>query len=746
MPIPGNFLSSTTERVDPNTSGWTAKLNTTISLGTGGRNGDGCLKLTSVAAGESQARTVASYAVVPWTEYEAFADASGATVAERIGIRWLTAASAEIGIVWSVTTASATATWHRIAVAAEAPANAAFAQVIVSAMTPAGAGVISYFENAYFGLPIRTTGNLLAFNTETMERDLTDWTNENNCSITRTVPPVQWPVDYYLAGGQTLAMTVTANGDAWCRTTDWPAATPGVEYMGYCYLNPPTSGSTTWVELRFHNAAGTQLQATRSILAAPGTGYYRQKVSARAPAGTASCMLSAGITGGTAAQVLRVDGAVILPVPVFHEGSVLPYADASFEQGIAGWTTASGVAVVTRSTPWGSQAYEGFYSGTITSATATTSVIRSAKFPLPTGAAGKTFRIETIGQTTAGGWTLTRSVRWYNAANTDLGATSSAAATAPTPGWWLLGNSFTAPATATQAAVEYTLTATAINSVYRIDQISLWQDQPQIETVTDDTNALITITFRDLYTDYTITVWRVLPDGSRTLVRGEDGLIQGQVIASDTLVIEDYEAPLGLEVYYVTETRDDLGAVVETRTTDTVTLDPGDIQYAWLKDPGNPQRNIRLAVAKAPDWQRPIGQAEFRVRGRRNSVVLSDVRGGLEGDLVLYTQSDDERAALHWILDSGNVLLWQAAPGMGVSDLYVNVASAAEARGGGVAQDPWRTWTLPLKAADMPATVGIAGSAGRTWQDILTENTTWQDVLDRYATWEDLFFNRPIGG
>ena len=52
MAIPGNFLSSVTESIDPNTSGWVAKTNCTIGLGSGGRNGDGCLKLTSSAAGD----------------------------------------------------------------------------------------------------------------------------------------------------------------------------------------------------------------------------------------------------------------------------------------------------------------------------------------------------------------------------------------------------------------------------------------------------------------------------------------------------------------------------------------------------------------------------------------------------------------------------------------------------------------------------------------------------------------------
>ena len=85
------------------------------------------------------------------------------------------------------------------------PTNAASAQVVVSAMTPAGSGVISYFENVYFGFPIRTTGNMLAFSTETMERGIGDWLNEQNCTIAVQTPMVSWAVDNYLAGGQVLA-------------------------------------------------------------------------------------------------------------------------------------------------------------------------------------------------------------------------------------------------------------------------------------------------------------------------------------------------------------------------------------------------------------------------------------------------------------------------------------------------------------------------------------------------------------
>ncbi|WP_405536859.1 hypothetical protein [Streptomyces antimycoticus] len=744
MAIPGNFLSSVTETIDPNTSGWKAKLNATISLGSGGRNGDGCLAVKSVAAGEMQAITVSSYTVIPWTEYEAFCDAAG-TVGERIGIRWLNSGNAEISITWSMTTSPASSSWHRIAVGGEAPDGAARAQVVVSS-TPAAGSVNQFYENFYLGFPITTTGNLFAFNTESAEVDASAWSAEVNCTLSRTMPAVGWPVNFYLAGGHLINMTATANGNASARSTDRPAATPGIEYVASCYLSPPNTTVTTWVELRFYDISGSQIRATRSVLAAPGTGYYRQFASAVAPAGTAACSIAAGIDGATAGQVLKIDGAVVTTAPALYAGTVVPYADASFEQGVAGWTVASGVATIARSTPWGT-GFGGPYSGVITSTTATTSVIRSARFSLPAGAtAGQNLRIQVIGQVMAGGWTMTRGVRWYDASNTDLGVSTAAPEAAPTPGWWALSNDFTIPANATQAAIEYTLTATATNSVWRIDMVGMWQQLPVNAVAAHDDTASITLTLRELTVGQLLTIYRVLPDGSRRLVRGPSGLYLQTPITSDEVIVEDYEAPLGVAVSYYIESLTPGSQTPEYQNTVTTTLASGDRNECWLKDPGQPQRNLKVLVAKAPDWQRSIEQAEMRVRGRRNSVILSDVRGGLEGDLSIWTRSDDERDALHWLLDSGNVLLWQSVPGMGVSDMYVAVGQITEARVTGYAPEPWRVWTLPLRQVDMPTTTGVAGSAGRTWQDVLTQFATWQDVLNAYATWEDVLFDHRIGG
>ncbi|MEV0917827.1 hypothetical protein AB0I93_26665 [Streptomyces sp. NPDC049967] len=746
MAIPGNFLSAATESMDPTFTGWRPRTNASLASGTGGRNGPKVLAVKSGAAGAAQAETVAGYPVTAGTVYQVFADASSATEPERIGIEWLDATYTPVGsVLWSLTTSSASASWHRVGVAGPAPAGAVRARIVLSS-TAAGAAAVHFWENVYLGPPIRTTGNLLSFGTESTEIDASGWIPEVNATIGRLAPAASWSVDWYWAGGHVLTMTATAAGNCATQSVESPAVTPGVEYLGYAYLGPPTIAAATWIELRFYDSNGNQVSATRSPLAPASTGYQRQQVSAKAPSNAATARLAFGIDGASAGQVLRVEQAVITAAPALQTGSVLPYADATFEQGVGGWTTVSGPAALTRSTPWGTYGFGGSYSLTVTSAAATASVIRSAKFPLAAGSGSLGFRLRYHSQVTAGGWTSTRGIRWYDAAGTDLGLTALTASTVQTTGWWMLGADFVAPPGAAQAAVEWTVTATAANSVLRLDNVMLWQAIPIMSVEVREPTAAISLSIRELTAGDLIRVYRMTESGARTLVRGPDGLYDGTVtIAADLIIIEDYESPLGVPVQYFVELIDPVSGATETRYSDRVVIPHDDINIAWLKDPANPQRNLRVMVARAPDWQRPIEQSQYVVRGRRNKVVLSGRRQGLEGDLGVWTFTDDDRAALHWLLDDGNVLLWQAAPGMGVDDMYVSVAEVPEARTGGPAMEQMRAWTLPLTQVDMPAAVGVGGSAGRTWQDVLSENTTWQDVLDRFETWEDVFFNRPIG-
>jgi hypothetical protein len=748
MAIPGNLLSQVTESVDPNTSGWTAMLNATISLGTGGRNGDGVLAVKSIASGEMRARTVSSYVVTPGVLYEAFADAAG-TVTERIGIRWLTAAGAEISITWSLSTTAASASLHRIAVAGPAPVTAARAQVVVSA-TPAAANITQFFENAYLGQPIRTLGNLLEFNTETPDVDTSGWVVDSNCTISRQMPAVQWPIDYYLGGGHTMVLTVTANGNAAIKTAAAAPATAGREYVAWGYLNPPTTAAATWIELRFVNAVGTVLGTQRSQLAAASTGWMRQIASAPAPAGTTGVVVAVGITAGTAAQVVRADSIAVLdaatlpasglmgPIPT---GQVVSFGDCSFEQGVGQWAVTSGTATAARSSPWGALFGAGSYSLKVTCPAANASTLTSGRYPV-TG--GLPWQLSYALNIAAVGWTFQDFIVWRDAAGATISTGSTASYTLPSAGWWVITSDYTAPAGAATAQIQVQVTSPSAGAITALDLVTLVQTLPITELEVVPERASVTLTHRQLTIGQLLYMWRVDQAGHRTPVRGPVGLMLGTPITAETWVIEDAEAPLGVPVSYYSEVRDTAGALKEQVEWATVTVPAPDINSVWIKDPSNPQRNLLLMVPAggAPDWQRPLEQASYVVKGRRNKVTHHGIRQGREGDLTVWTRTPDEQAALDHVLDSGADLLIQSAAETGIGSVYVSVGPSTEVRGGQDSTDPWRTWTLPCVEADMPTAVGIAGAGGRTWQDILSEFDTWGDVLDTYASWEDVFLDR----
>jgi hypothetical protein len=426
-------------------------------------------------------------------------------------------------------------------------------------------------------------------------------------------------------------------------------------------------------------------------------------------------------------------------------GTVVSYANGSFEQDTGGWTAVSGAATLARSTPWAAAGYYGSYSLAVSSPTATASTIRSPQCTVP-DAPGLNWRAQIVAKQGAGSWSsVTVKIRWYDAVGVDLGASSGTSYSLPAGGWYQMITDAVAPAGTAQAAVEVEATASATSSLVYVDAVALWQVLPQTAVTAFDSDGYVELDLRELTVGQLVSVYRVGADGSRTLVRGDEGLIAKQVIDGDAMVIEDHEAPLNTPLAYVIELYSSSGTLASTRSSPGVTLTLADANTAWLKDPGNPQRNCLVMVSKPPDWQRPVDQSSYVVRGRRNKVVLSGRRQGLEGDLTIWTRSDEERKALHLLLDSGDTLLWQAAPGMGVDDMYVSVGQITEGRVGGPAQEQWRVWTLPLVETDMPTTTAVNGPRGRTWQDILTEFATWQEVLDTYATWEDVLLDRRKG-
>jgi hypothetical protein len=221
-------------------------------------------------------------------------------------------------------------------------------------------------------------------------------------------------------------------------------------------------------------------------------------------------------------------------------------------------------------------------------------------------------------------------------------------------------------------------------------------------------------------------------------VRGWLGDLTSQTITGDIAVATDYEAPLGVPVQWRVILLDPSGVARMSYTSDPVTLD-AETTDVWLKDPGLPQRSVRVTVATPmPTWSRAARQGVNQVRGRALPVAISDVRAGKTGDLTVVTETDADREALWWVLESGSTLLIQWPPAWGEDDIYVSVGDVQAAPVVDYAEFHDRTWVLPLTEVDRPIG-GVTGSADRTWQTVKDTNPTWADVLAGASSWLDVY-------
>lgn len=222
----------------------------------------------------------------------------------------------------------------------------------------------------------------------------------------------------------------------------------------------------------------------------------------------------------------------------------------------------------------------------------------------------------------------------------------------------------------------------------------------------------------------TALVERVNPDGSVVPVRAADPA----TLVAGAWVGDDYEVPLDAPFYYQATSTTRPGVVL---TSPLYTLVGGGA--TWLKHPGRPALNMKIDVARAPDWTRPVTAGVFAVLGRSRPVAVSATRGSERGDLTVNTYDEAERLSLLGLLADGGVLYLSTPDDYGLGNVYVSVGDVGERRYTHVANKQEREWTLPLTVVDRP--IGTALAAGNTWGDVLTEYASWSQLLASEGTW-----------
>lgn len=234
-------------------------------------------------------------------------------------------------------------------------------------------------------------------------------------------------------------------------------------------------------------------------------------------------------------------------------------------------------------------------------------------------------------------------------------------------------------------------------------------------------------------------------------VRGADYID----VVGNLATITDYEVPLGCTVEYTLNGW--VGGVITSSVvsaTNSVTVaNVGANNFFWIKNVPNPTTSKRVMIGdfSAVEFQ-PTVLGEYKILGRQNPVVFTDVWGAKSGGMEIVcieiggTYTTDPQS-LESLLTSGDVLLFQSIINTHqIRDMYfvVNGLGREQYNAPKLNFNNDYTFKVSFQETDQPSTFGLATGYGiwqdlkddptyTTWGQVLSGNATWLSVLNRYS-------------
>lgn len=172
------------------------------------------------------------------------------------------------------------------------------------------------------------------------------------------------------------------------------------------------------------------------------------------------------------------------------------------------------------------------------------------------------------------------------------------------------------------------------------------------------------------------------------LRRDSDGVLPVRDTSEGTVIPVLQGATYGTTVYDYEPRQGDLTDYLVT-SVDGLVLDDVTVTIpawgTWLKSPGRPYLNTRCYFGAVSPVDRAGRRVLVAVEGAQNPVALTSRRTAPAGGLTLQTLTADQSSAVTALLDDGQTVMVDTAPGWMVPFRYVSVGGYSEARayGGG---------------------------------------------------------------
>jgi hypothetical protein len=196
-------------------------------------------------------------------------------------------------------------------------------------------------------------------------------------------------------------------------------------------------------------------------------------------------------------------------------------------------------------------------------------------------------------------------------------------------------------------------------------------------------------------------VWlrRVSPSGEDVYVRG---VVDLTVTPSSSLLLFDFEAPLGVSLDYFALTGNAGGETSTSETTASITLASSSTDDPWIVDVGVPSNTQRVPVESLAELAYAVPVGVHKVIGRRGPIVLSDLASYPTFEFVFATFDEIARESARATLGNGLPFLIRTDPAQGVGNMFASVLSWGEQRTSRVALHSERRFHVACQQVDRP--------------------------------------------
>lgn len=243
--------------------------------------------------------------------------------------------------------------------------------------------------------------------------------------------------------------------------------------------------------------------------------------------------------------------------------------------------------------------------------------------------------------------------------------------------------------------------------------------------------------------DDRLTVLRTGPSGTPAIVRGAGELV---VTAGSTVIVRDYEAPLGVPLTY-TATSWPIATPASTESaSDTITVPSSSADNPWLVDLAKPTNTLRVILESLAELEYRQASGVHEVLNRRSPIVTGDLARTPTFDLVFVTLELAERERARAALGNGTPLLVRTPPEHGVGNLYLFPSSGwSEQRVSRLALETVRRFTVRAQQVERPDPTLYVPTAPTTYAAVAAAFADYAALAAARSSYDALAYDYAAG-